>query len=253
MDSIVIAGIVFACAFGGVVLGMFLQRVIPESHLLEESKDGIKLGTGLIATMAALVLGLLIGGAKSSFESQRTGFQQIATNVILLDRTLAHYGADTEQARVQLRNTVTSMIDHFFSAESSQHSGLEDAAITTQLGALFNAIRGLTPADDSHRGDRMHALQITSDLARARWQLAQRDDGSLPLAFLVVLEFWLFVLFTSFGAFWARNVTVVAVFFICAISVATALFLIVDLDQPFEGLIQVSSGSLRNALAQLGK
>jgi hypothetical protein len=253
MNSILIAGIVFACAFGGVVLGMFLQRVIPESHLLEESKDGIKLGTGLIATMAALVLGLLIGGAKSSFESQRTGFQQLATNVILLDRTLAHYGPDTEQARVELRNTVTAMIDHFFSADSSQRSGLEDAAITTQFGALFNAIRGLKSADDSHRGDQMHALQITSDLARARWQLTQRDEDSLPLAFLVVLEFWLFVLFASFGAFWARNVTVVVVFFICAISVATALFLIVDLDQPFEGLIQVSSGSLRDALSQLGK
>src|SRR5262249_12002126 len=157
-----------------------------------ESKDGIKLGTGIVATMAALVLGLLISGAKSSFESQRTGLQQLATNIILLDRTLAHYGADAKPARAQLRNTVTAMIDRIWPTDGSQDSGLADAAITEKGGALYDAIRSLTPSDEEHRGARAHALQMNSDFARARWQLTHRDYDSLPTAFLIVLLLWFF-------------------------------------------------------------
>lgn len=253
MSSIVIAGIVFASAFAGAVMGMFLQRVLPESHLRPESKEVIKLGTGLIATMAALILGLLVGAAKTSFDNQRSGFQQLALNVVLLDRTLAHYGPDAAQARAQLRSSVTAMIDSMWPTDSSRSPGRDDSRLTASGGALYDAVRGLTPRDDSQRWLQTQALQTSLDLARSRWQLGKQDEGSLPLAFLVVLAFWLCVLFASFGLFSPQNVTVIAVLFICAASVAGAVFLIVDLDQPFDGLIQVSSGSLRDALANLGK
>lgn len=253
MNSLLIAAISLACAFGGVVIGMLVRRFIPEQHRVKESTEGIQLGTGLVATMAALVLGLLIGGAKSSFETQRTGLQQIATNVILLDRTLAHYGPDTKPARARLHEMVTSMIDHIRPEDSSQRSGLADTAVTAEGGALLGALRDLEATDDYHRGARAHALELSSELAKARWQLTQRNEDSLPMAFLVVLWSWFFVLFASLGAFWARNATVVVVLFMCAASVASAIFLIVDLNQPFEGVIHVSSGSLDDALAQLGK
>lgn len=251
MNSTTVAGIVFASAFGGTVIGIFLQRVLPEAHLRPESKDVIKLGTGLIATMAALVLGLLVGTAKSSFDSQTSGFQQLATNIILLDRTLAHYGADAKQAREQLRGTVTSMIERLWPPKGSHSSGLDDAATTADAGALYDAIRGLSPRDDFQRSLQTQALQLGADLARNRWQLSQPNDGSLPIPFLVVLAFWLFVLFTSFGLFSPRNGTVIAVLLVCALSVAGAVLLIVDLDQPFEGMLQVSSAPLRSALAQI--
>jgi hypothetical protein len=149
--------------------------------------------------------------------------------VILLDRTLAHYGADAKQARARLRNTVTVMIDRIWPKDGSHDSGLADATITTEGTALFDAIQSLTPADEAHRGARAHALQINSDFARARWQLTHRDDDSLPMAFLVVLLFWFLALFAILGAVWARNATVVSAFFICSISVASAMFLIIDL------------------------
>jgi hypothetical protein len=253
MNSIVIGGIVFASAFGGALVGMFLKRALPESHLRPDSKEVIRLGTGLIATMAALVLGLLVGAAKTSFDVERSGFQQLALNVVLLDRTLAHYGPDTKQAREELRNSVTTVIDCLWPTDGSPSSGMADARITARSGALYDAVRGLSPADDSQRALQTQALQISADLARNRWQLGQRDDGSLPIPFLVVLAFWLFVLFTSFGLFSPPNVTVVAVLFICAMSVGGAVFLIVDLDQPFDGLVQISSVSLRDALANLGQ
>jgi hypothetical protein len=253
MNSLTVAAIVFACAFGGAIVGIFLQRVLPQSHLRQESKDVIKLGTGLIATMAALVLGLLVGTAKSSFDSQNSGFQQLATNIILLDRTLAHYGPDAKQSREQLRRTITSTIDRLWPADGSHSSGLDDSTITADAGSLYDSIRSLSPRDDSQRSLQTQALQISTDLARNRWQLSQPDDGSLPIPFLVVLAFWLLVLFFSFGLFSPRNGTVLTVLFVCALSVAGAVFLIVDLDQPFEGLLRVSSASLRSALAQLGR
>ncbi|HEX4069627.1 MAG TPA: hypothetical protein VHX68_00595, partial [Planctomycetaceae bacterium] len=77
MGSIAIGGIVFACTFVGALAGMGLRAVLPEHHVSPESKDVVKLGMGLIATLAALVLGLLIASAKSSFDAQRTGFQQL--------------------------------------------------------------------------------------------------------------------------------------------------------------------------------
>ncbi len=253
MNSLAISGTVFACAFGGTIVGIFLQRILPELHLRQESRDVIKLGTGLIATMAALVLGLLIGGAKSAFDAQRSGFQQLATNLILLDRALAHYGPEAKPAREQLRGAVASMIDRLWPADGSPSSGLDDPTITADSGTLYTTIRDLAPLDDSQRSLQAQAFQVGAELARTRWLLSQTDDDSLPIPFLVVLAFWLFVLFTSFGLFSPRNGTVLVVLFVCALSVAGAVFLIVDLDQPFEGLIQVSSTPLRNCLAQLGR
>ncbi|MBI2826873.1 MAG: DUF4239 domain-containing protein [Planctomycetia bacterium] len=203
--------------------------------------------------MAALVLGLLVGAAKSSFDAERAGYQQLTLDVVLLDRTLAHYGPEAVQAREQLRQTVTVMVNSLWPEEGSKSSGLEDERITTTGGALYDAVRALSPQNDSQRWLQGQATQELADLAKNRWQLAQRNDGSLPIPFLAVLAFWLFVLFTSFGLFSPQNITVVAVLFICALSVAGAVFLIVDLDQPFDGLVRISSIPLRDALAGLGK
>ena len=253
MNSLIVAGIVFACAFGGALVGMFLQRVLPDAHLRQDSKDVIKLGTGLIATMAALVLGLLVGAAKSAYDSQTAGFHQMGTNIILLDRTLAFYGPEAAQARDKLRATVVAMIDRLWLSNGSSSSGLENETITASSRAVYDAIRKLAPRDDAQRSLQSQALQTSADLARTRWFLSQDNDGSIPIPFLVVLAFWLFVLFTSFGLFSPGNATVMVVLFVCALSVAGAVLLIVDLDQPFQGLIQISDAPLRAALAQLGR
>jgi hypothetical protein len=125
-------------------------------------------------------------------------------------------------------------------------------AITTGGGAVFDQVGKLSPQNEAQRSLQLQALQICNDLAKTRWLLAEEDESSIPRPFLIVVVFWLTTLFVSFGLFSPPNPTVIVTLLVCALSVAGAIFLIVDLDEPFGGLIQISSTSLRNALAQLG-
>jgi hypothetical protein len=235
-----VGAIVFACTFGGALVGMTLRALLPERHLTAETKEVVKLGTGLIATLSALVLGLLIASAKSSFDAQRTGFQQLSANLILLDRMLARYGPETKEARV-------------WPADASQSVGLGAHAITASGATVYERVRDLSPKTDAQRSLQSQCLQICTDLARTRLLLTQEDESAIPRPFLIVVVFWLTVLFTSFGLFSPWNPTVIITLLVCALSVAGAMFLIVDLDQAFDGLIQISSTPLRNALGQLGQ
>jgi hypothetical protein len=253
VGSIAIGGIVFACTFVGALAGMGLRAVLPEHHVSPESKDVVKLGMGLIATLAALVLGLLIASAKSSFDAQRTGFQQLAANLVLLDRALTRYGPETKDAREALRRLVASTIERLWPEDVSMASGLEASSITASGGKLIDQIRDLTPKNDGQRWAQSQALQLTTELARSRWLMIEQNESAIPTPFLVVVVFWLTILFTSFGLFSPWNSTVVATLLVCALSVAGAVFLIVDLDQHFGGLIQISSTPLRNALSQIGQ
>jgi hypothetical protein len=207
---------------------------------------------GLIGSMAAVVLGLLVAAANGAFNNQQSGFQQLATNLVLLDRALAHYGPEAKGARNALRESTTLLIERLWPAEGPRSTRLDSDELQASGNTLYEAVRNLTPQNDMERSIQSQALGLGADLAKTRWQLAT-DDDSLPRPFLVVLTIWLSSLFLSFGLFAPRNATVIIALVLCAASVSGAIFLIVDLDQPFEGLIQISSGPLRGALAQLGK
>jgi hypothetical protein len=253
VNSLVIAGIVFACTFGGAMVGLLLRALLPEHHLSNESKEIVKLGTGLIATMSALVIGLLVASAKSDFDAQRSAFQQMAANIALLDRGLALYGPEAKDARALLRRNASTLLDRIWTPQGTSATGIGDPEIL-ETGALFyDSLRNLSPHNESQRSIQTQALQIAADLARTRFQLIQREQTSIPVPFLVVLVTWLTILFMSFGLFSPSNATVILVLFVCALSVAGALLLIVDLDQPFEGLIQISPDPLRNAVSRLGQ
>ena len=254
MDSLRIAAIVLGCTLLGGGVGCFLRRFLPESHLSGESKDVIKQGFGLIATMVALVLGLLVASAKSAFDAQNTGFGQLSTNIIVLDRALDQYGPEAKPVREKLRRAVTSMIDHLWPAQGSGPAlAVDSREITADGASLFRSIRELSPKDDSQRSIQSQAIQVGADLAKTRWTLSQPAVPLLPDPFLVVLAFWLTVLFASFGLLTPRNGTVVVTLFVCALSMAGAMFLIIDLGEPLGGLIQISDASLRYALTQIGR
>jgi hypothetical protein len=251
MNSISVATVIFAASFGGVLFGMYLQRILPKYYLEPETKEIVRLATGLIATMTALVLGLLVSSAKSSFDQESDNFRQLALNVVLLDRTLDHYGAEARPVRDRLKSTVAQTINVLWPTESMSSGKLNDASITVEGAALYDSLRKLSPGDESQRSMKEQALQLSTELMRDRWRANQSTEGSLPTIFLVVVAFWLAVLFTSFALFSPRNKLTVAALLICAASVAGAVLLIVDLDQPFDGLVTVPSAPFREALSQL--
>jgi hypothetical protein len=253
VSSLTIALVAFTCILGGTLLGLFLSMALPEHHLSSESKDTVKLGAGLVATMAALVLGLLVGSAKSSFDAMNAGLTEAGARTIMLDRVLAHYGPETREVRAMVRRTLETTIAHIWPDETSTRPRLDVVEKAVGMETIQASIRELTPQNDTQRQLQAQALQISSDLQQLRWILIEQREKSLPTVFLVVLVFWLAMLFASFGMFAPRNGTVIAVLSISALSVAGALFIILEMNTPLEGMIKVSSAPLHKALDHLGK
>ncbi len=251
MSPVAIGCIVFGCVFGGALLGILLRSALPEHHLSAESKDVVKLGMGLLATMAALVLSLLLATARSSYETQSNELKQVSASIIVLDRVLAHYGPETKDARDLLRRFVARALELMSPNSGSRTAQLEPGAAGAE--GVYDRIQALSPASEAQRSLRAEALRISIDLARTRWLLFEQGGRSIPAPFLVMLAFWVTVIFVSFGLFAPRHATVIATLFVCALSISGAIFLILELDQPFEGVVRMSSDPLRSALAHLGR
>jgi len=243
-----------ACIFGGALLGMWLHKVLPERHLDDASKDTIKLGAGLLATLAALVLGLLVSSAKSSFDAMNTGIAQAGAKILLFDHMLADYGPETKDVREQLRQIVESSIERVWPEEKGKTGGLRAAESLDDAGKLYKAkLRELVPTNDFQKSRLAQALQISDDVLQTRLLLTERQQTNLPATFIVVLVFWLTGLFISFGLFAPPNGMVLAVLLICALSVSSAIFLILEMNRPLDGFIKASNAPLRKAVELIGK
>jgi hypothetical protein len=237
--------------FGGALSGMFIRTALPQHHLTKETEDIVKLGTGMIATLAALVIGLLIASARGSFDVKDTEIKQFAADLILLDRQLAHYGPETKDARQLLRRYAVFKIDSTWPHEASRPA--EDGNGSMLLEDVQDRLRTLVPRDEAQRWLQARALQISGDVARTRWLLREQTGSSISMPFLVTLVFWLTFIFTSFGLFAPRNATAITALFVCSLSIAGAIFLILEMDHPFGGLIRIPSAPMRDALTQLGR
>ena len=249
MSALAISLIVFALVFGGALLGMYVRNALPESHLQEEVKDVVRLSTGLIGTIAALVLGLLIASAKSAYDARNTQIKQITSNVILLDALLEQYGPETRHLRVILRGAVGPMADRVWNEGGNDKSAAFVA--TAEALAFVKKFQELEPNNDAKRALQARVLNAISDLSQSRLGLFVQVHDSIPTPFLAILIFWLAFIFVSFGLFVRPNPIVIVTFFVGALSVSGAIFLILEMDQPFAGLMQISSEPLRHALAPL--
>jgi hypothetical protein len=253
MTAWLIGAIVFACAFGGALLGMRLRGILPQTDLGEDSKDAVKLGMGLVATMAALVLGLLVATAKGSYDEQKSGINEIAANLILIDSALALYGPEALPTRHRLRGIVADGLKKIWPEDSSTDSRL--APDSTAEGEDFHSlILGLQPANEKQKELLTMARQLSIEVGKDRWlMVAQSEGAAIPMTFIVILVFWLVVLFVSFGLYSPRNLTVIGTMFFSALSVSGAMFLIIELAHPFDGLVQISDLPLRTALSHLAQ
>jgi hypothetical protein len=251
MNSIVIGFIVFACCFGGALFGMFLSTRLPEQHLSGDSKNIVNLGMGLVGTMTALVLGLLVASAKSYYDNQSTELTAMSAEIVLLDRVMAHYGPETQEVRALLHGAVARTLELLWPQDSERNPRLAPRAAGGEI--VFDKIQELSPKNDIQHSLQAQALSMAIDLGKTRWLMFEQGSSSISTTLLVMLVFWLAIIFSSFGLFAPRNATVMVSLFLCAFAVGTAIFLILEMYAPYQGLMQISSAPLRSALAQLGK
>lgn len=251
MSSIHLALLSLVSVFGGAALGIFLRAVLPQNHLSADTKDTVKLSMGLVATMTALVLGLLVASAKGSYDAQRSQLIQMSAKFAFLDRVLSNCGPDAPDARAQLRMSVERVIARIWPDDKSRQTELAPSASSGQ--AVYEAIEKLSPQTDSQRAAKSQALQITVELGQMYWVLYQQAGTAIATPLLIVVVFWLAIIFLSFGLFTPRNGTAITALMASALSVCAAIFLLLELDHPFSGLIGISSEPMRNALEHLGR
>jgi hypothetical protein len=251
MTPIAISLLTFALALVGILVGSFMQRVLPEGHLSSDSKEVVKLSMGVVGTLTALVLGLLIASAKSSYDARESEVKQLTAYVILLDTLLDQYGEKAQPARASLRQAVPAVADRIWREGQSVPLQGEPFKATAEGESFYRQIQALQPTDDNQKDLRAGILQVATDSAQARFLLFSHLGSSIPVPFLAVLLFWLAILFGGFALMARANATTLVALVICALSVSGAIFLILELDQPFSGTMPIHSEPFRNALPPL--
>jgi len=253
MSSLTIGLITAGVVFGGSLLGMGLQRLLPGHHLGKETQDVVKLSAGTIATLTALVLGLLVSSAKSSFDAVSSGIVQGSAKIIHLDRTLARYGPESTPAREQLKRAVETGMEAVWPAERSVGAALTGLESLNGMERVHETLRQLSPRSDEQRQLLAQAEQIVNDLGQSRWLLIEQTQDELPISLLLILIFWLTLLYVSFGLFAPWNGTALSVLLVGAFAIAAAIFLVLELNRPFDGIVKVSNAPLLKALQHLGR
>jgi len=252
MSPTVVAVITFCFAFGGALLGIWLaksSRWRPASDD-EESKDTVKLAIGLVSTMTALVLGLVTASAKSSYDQMDSAVKQASINLLALDRVLARYGPEAKDIRAQLKAVAASRIETIWPGSASQRPGMTHSATSTPstVEGLVDSIRRLGPGSELQSALKTRAVELAEDGLQLRWLAMASAETDVPATFLVIVIFWLTVIFASFGLYAPRNLAATTALFVSSLSVAGALFLVLELGSPFSGVISVSDQPLLRAL-----
>jgi hypothetical protein len=246
MGNLATSAVILAILFGGAMLGLRLREALPGHHLAEDSKNIALLGAGLVVTMSARVLGLLVNPAQSAFDTQRSELMQLSGKIVWIDRMLASYGPGGQHARDRLKVATGRALETVWGDGTS-------LGTSAAMGDLYAEIQALQPTTDVQRTAQATALAIANDIGQTRWLMFEQRQGRLPQALLVGLVAWLAGVFTAFGLFSPRNPTVVASLLISALSVTGAIFLSLEMYSPYGGLIQVTKEPLRVALEHLGR
>jgi hypothetical protein len=251
MNSTLTALIVFGCLVGAVLVGRTLRSLLPQAHLSTESKDAMKLAIGLVATMSALVLGLLVSSAKGAYDTERSEVILMASKITFLGRVLDAYGPEAAGVRALIRNTVEEAIQQMWPGQMRRPT---DRNPDVQAGnRAYAALQQLSPQNDMQRVLKPLAVTLAGDVAQTRSLLAAQSAPSVSQAMLIILVSWLVVIFIGFSVLAPPNATTVFALMISALAVSGAIFLILELDQPFGGLIGISSEPMLKALNQLAQ
>lgn len=249
MHSLPIGAVIVVLLFGAALLGLLAARLLPQHHLGAETRTLVSVSTAVVGTLSALVLGLLISAANTSFNAKRQEVTRIASDVVDLDRLLRRYGPEADAARGHLRDYARAKLADLFPAARGKSPVLENPATLASLEAVQDAALALTPADERQRWLRARALDLALSVMATRSELVREDAIRTPFGLLVLVLFWFVIIFASFGLFAPRNATAITAILLCAIGVGAAIRMTTELHIPFQGLIRVSGAPLAHAVA----
>jgi hypothetical protein len=249
VSSVALSVLIFALLLAAIFAGAVLRKTLPKAHLSKDTQDVVRLGAGLIATIGGLLLGLLIASAKGSYDTESTQVKQITADVILLDNLLAIYGPEALPIRNELRSAVGPLIDRLWHEQRIETR--TPFATTAAAEKVYLDINALVPQNSLQRSLQARAVQVSTSLVQTRLLLFVESGNSVPTPFLTILVFWLVLIFVTFSLFSPLDATGLVFLSLFAFSAACALFLILELNEPFAGLMQISSDQLRNALVPL--
>jgi hypothetical protein len=251
MSPLLTSLVAFVCIFGGTFLGIFVRHKLPDRHLSGDTKDIVRQGTALIATLASLVLGLLIASANGKYETESGQIKQLTANIVLLDNTLELYGQDAGPFRALLRSETGVLADRIWS-ENRPSFGNTRPFEASALGlSLYSELLKLAPKTDAQRFLQARANDTLVDIGKTRLLLFTNAGNSIPVPVLIVLVGWLALIFASISLFAESNARTIAILCIFSFAASAAIFLILELSQPFAGLMMISDQPLRDALVAL--
>jgi hypothetical protein len=249
METILVSSTIFVVVFAGALAGMHLRRVLPVGLLGPDAKDVIRLATGLLVTMTALVLGMLVSTANSSYQDRKNELAEMGSNFVLVDSLLASYGPETKSIRLELRDLAQRGLERVWPSDAPQ--GSLQPLNNSQL--FYNQVESLVPKNDTQAAVKAAAIAAAVNLRHTYWLMfLGTEQNSLSFPLLLVVVSWLTVIFISFGLFAPGNKVVFATLVACSLAVSAAVFIIMAMYTPFSGIMKISSAPLRGALSLMG-
>jgi hypothetical protein len=242
----------FLCTFGASMMAIFIRGKLPSHHVEGDSKDAVKLVLALIATLTAMVLGLLISSAHTAYDAQQAELQQLSAHLYQIDRILEEFGPDATEERTLLRKIVAADFARVWTQDGTPPT-IDPRFSQNDMEKLFEGIAALSPKSELQKFTRSRALELLANVGETRHLMVEQSQGSLSWPFLIVLVSWQTVLFFGFGLFARFNATVVVALLVGSLSVAGAIFLILEMNQPYSGWMQISSAPLRDVLTQMSR
>jgi Protein of unknown function (DUF4239) len=246
LSAVDVALIAFASILASTAIGLMMRYWLPEEHLTGDSKEVIRLATALIGTMAAVVLALLFASTRNSFQDTDNNVGRMTTSVIQLDHVLQEYGPEGRPLREALRRDIVSIVASIWQDAAAVQPDARAGQVT-----VLTMLRQMTPANPLQGALQARALSVSGDLEQMRLTLIAQPTDSLSKPFVTVLVLWLCFIFLSFSMSAKANTTLVVVLVVCAFAASSAIYLILELQQPFDGLLQIPNAALRNALGPL--
>jgi len=245
MHPFLVAGAIFLCLVAAAIGALLVSERLPTHYHHDDTHNVVRLAANVFVVTTSLVLGLLLNSSKNTFESIDRNVHALATDLVVLDRSLRHYGPEASEVRQRLAAYVREAISGTWPEKGSPV--LDDRVAERLLEDVGNALMAIRPAD-SARSELWHEAYVNlQNVIKRRWTLIEGSEGTVPAAFLVMLTAWLVVIFASFGYRAPQNAVVLTTLVVAAFLSAASIYLMLDMEDAFSGPIQIAPDPLLRA------